>query len=162
SADTKTRILRGFSTRTLAPVYRLLGTLEGSLTEATAALDAMLPLLAAPPPPWLDADSLQAASLSIWAGRLDRAVAHREALPDLVDYLRVEAQVRALGLDQLLDVHRGTGRPVSELPVAYELALYQDLSRFALSGHPELKDFDGLAHQQVRERYQRLDRDSLT
>jgi very-short-patch-repair endonuclease len=161
SPETSSRILTCLSSADLTPLRNHLDQLEASQAHLAGSLDAALPLLAPSPPVLLSSDTYRNVPLSSLADHLHRALAHPDALSDLVDYLRVEMQVRDLGLGQLLDVHQRSGRPPSELPIAYKLTLYQDLSRLALATYPELKAFDGAAHQQLRQRYQQLDREIM-
>jgi hypothetical protein len=142
-------------------IFSVAESIEITLADSHSVFARISAFLSCSPPGWT-ASSAEPVPLTRLAERLARALQHPEALADLSDYLRVEAEARANGLGAFLDAYISAGGPVSKLPTAFQLVLYQELSKIAFQTHPPLREFDGLAHQQVRERYQKLDREILT
>jgi very-short-patch-repair endonuclease len=132
-----------------------------ALEDGHTASTRISAFLSSSPPGWTAASG-DSVPLTRLTERLGRALAHPEALGDLSDYLRVEAKTRANGLGGFLDAYNSTGCPANKLPTAFRLVLYQELCKIAFRTHPSLREFDGLTHEQIRDRYQALDREVLT
>ena len=93
--------------------------------------------------------------------RADRSLEASDHLGQWFDYLRARESVEKVQLERL--VHLGENReltPQSLVP-AFEFIFANSLAREALQGHPVLARFNGVSHDQVRQRFVQIDREVI-
>lgn len=106
-------------------------------------------------------DPKERASFATAVERADLAVAARGALPEWLDY--VQARERALDtrLELIIDLaEQGTIRP-ADLAAAFDFVLSNSLAKAIFTEHPTLARFSGLSHDELRDRFGKLDREII-
>ncbi len=106
--------------------------------------------------------NLDPTSLEYIQSRAQAASGNIQLLADWLDYLRAkkavlsEAQLGAL----VSLVEEGSLRP-SELDDVFTLLFYQSLIKEIFKCHPDLARFNGMTHEQIRNRFVQLDREVI-
>lgn len=77
-------------------------------------------------------------------------------------YLLARQHAEQLGLQDFVEALEQRRLPATELATAFEFAAYQSMGRQIYKNHPELAQFDGFAHEKIREHYRHLDADIIT
>jgi very-short-patch-repair endonuclease len=93
--------------------------------------------------------------------RSARAVAAQGSLTTLLELNWRWKQINDLGLAPVVDEIVNARASLSLLWPAAEYVYFHNLSRAALRAHPELQEFSGATHEQVRDRFRALDRESI-
>lgn len=77
-------------------------------------------------------------------------------------YLLTRQHAEQLGLQDFVEALEQRRLPATELATAFEFAAYQSMGRQIYKNHPELAQFDGFAHEKIREHYRHLDAEIIT
>jgi very-short-patch-repair endonuclease len=107
---------------------------------------------------WVGAVDLNHTDLGILANRISFAVANKTALQPYLDFLRVETHARATVLAPMLDALKDFPDTNCNLAQTFELIFYRSCAESLLREDPKLNAHSGATHEQLRKRYQQLDR----
>lgn len=93
--------------------------------------------------------------------RAHEAIHSQAQLSEWVEYLRARAQVEQAKLAKLADLaEQGVIHP-AHFAEAFNYSVHNSLARRALERHPKLMSFSGLAHNEIRRDFMRLDEEVL-
>jgi very-short-patch-repair endonuclease len=107
---------------------------------------------------WAGCDDLDDTIIEILKERIDHALANPDALQPYLDFLRIEGKAKSSALDPLLRHLEGTALPYAQLGEAYDFVFFRSCAESVLSTDPKLRSHSGVTHEQLRKRYQQLDR----
>jgi very-short-patch-repair endonuclease len=107
---------------------------------------------------WVGCDDLCEVSTEKLKARIDRALADKEALEPYLDFLRIEGQARASKLGPMLRHLENTLPAYAQIGEAYDFLFFRSCAESILSEDPKLRAHSGVTHEQLRKRYQQLDR----
>jgi very-short-patch-repair endonuclease len=93
--------------------------------------------------------------------RADVALAQRPSLPAWLDYIRAKEAVVASGLRTLVVLAEHHTLRSSDLLPAIDFIVANSIVHDAFGAHPELAQFSGLSHEQIRTKFAQLDRHSI-
>jgi very-short-patch-repair endonuclease len=110
------------------------------------------------PNAWYDSD---VPTINAIVGRADRALAAQTQLPGWLDFRRARGEAARSGLGSVLTLAE-TGRlPRDQIVAAFEFVFLNSVVRAAFREHPQLARFSGLTHEQLRQRFAQLDRETI-
>lgn len=89
---------------------------------------------------------------------IDYALTNRNALQPHLDFLRIERRAKSSSLSALLKHLEGGAVPYAQLGELYEFIFFRSCADSVLSNDPKLRSHSGVSHEQLRKRYQQLDR----
>jgi very-short-patch-repair endonuclease len=107
---------------------------------------------------WLGYDYCDDAPIPQLIARIDYALANRDALQPYLDFLRIEKRAKSSSLSALLKHLEGAAVPYAQLGELYEFIFFRSCADSVLSNDPRLRSHSGVTHEQLRKRYQQLDR----
>jgi very-short-patch-repair endonuclease len=111
---------------------------------------------------WLgDFADIGTCPVTVAMARGQRAIDGRSTLPGWLDYLRARADTEEVGLDALLQLARQRHLTPDALVPALEFVTDNSLVHQGLEDHPALLRFSGLSHDKIRERFARLDEETI-
>jgi len=93
--------------------------------------------------------------------RIDRALNNKDALQPYLDFLRIERNARSSSMGPILPHVQDAPTPYEQLWEAYEFILYRTCAETLLAENPKLSSHSGMSHDQLRRKYQQLDRKIL-
>jgi very-short-patch-repair endonuclease len=103
----------------------------------------------------------EAPTIAAIVTRADRALSAQAQLPGWLDFRRARAEAARSGLGSVLTLAE-TGRlPRDQIVAAFEFVFLNSVVRAAFREHPQLARFSGLTHEQLRERFAHLDRETI-
>ncbi|MBF0181520.1 MAG: DUF3320 domain-containing protein [Magnetococcales bacterium] len=105
-----------------------------------------------------ETERLGANPITDLATRLGRAVEARDELMRWITLCRGIADARTDGLGPLLDAYDEAGEPYLGVVDAYDRVLHRSLARRALEQHPEIGETHSLSFDDIRRRFQDLDK----
>jgi len=128
--------------------------LIAAATHKTAAVDlAQLRVR-----PWVGYDDLDDAPIELLIARIDFALANQGALQPYLDFLRIESRAKSSSLNAILKNLEDSDVPYAGLGDLYEFIFFRSCADLLLSSDPKLRSHSGVTHEQLRKRYQQLDR----
>jgi very-short-patch-repair endonuclease len=107
---------------------------------------------------WAGFDDLDDVVVDTLRKRISHALANPDALQPYLDFLRIETKARASALEPILKHLEGNAFPYGQLGEAYDFIFFRSCAESILSTDPRLKSHSGVTHEQLRKRYQQLDR----
>jgi very-short-patch-repair endonuclease len=107
---------------------------------------------------WVGCDDLDDAPIEGLVGRIDYALANGGALQAYLDFLRIESRAKSSSLRAILQHLESAIVPYAQLGEVYEFIFFRSCADSILSGDPRLRSHSGVTHEQLRKRYQHLDR----
>ena len=107
---------------------------------------------------WSGSDELDATPIETLKNRIGHALAHPDALQPYLDFLRIEGKARSSALEPLLKHLEGAALPYTQLGDAYDFIFFRSCAESTLSTDSRLRSHSGVTHEQLRKRYQQLDR----
>lgn len=110
---------------------------------------------------WAGGPSLEAVPFSQLIARCQRAAGNVPALRDYISFLLAERAARQTGLGPVLDAYVHADQDYHSLGEAVELVFFRSAAEQTLNAAPKLKRLSGSTHEQLRLRYQRLDREYI-
>lgn len=137
--------------------------LAAIVQELTRAFEAFASMTALDEPVWWREDKASLANRSL-TGVQSRAAEALQAQADLggwCELARARSACEQAGLTQLVAAVEAHKLDVPGAVSAFELVVYQSLAHAVMAQDPALAGFDRAAHDQLRERFARLDRKTL-
>lgn len=110
---------------------------------------------------WAGASDVGGAQLRDVVLRAERALASRDTLPGWLDYLRAKEAVAAAGFRDLVAFAESGALAPADLAPAFLYIVSNSMVEQAFQQHPYLARFSGLSHDQIRQRFARLDRETM-
>lgn len=107
---------------------------------------------------WAGCDEFDDVRLESLRKRIQHALANPDALQPYLDFLRIETKARTSALGPILKHLEGNVFPYAQLGEAYEFIFFRSCAESILSMDARLKSHSGVTHEQLRKRYQQLDR----
>ena len=107
---------------------------------------------------WIGCDDLDEAAIEHAKARIDYALANQSALQPYFDFLRVESRAKSSSLRAILKHLEGAAVPYAQLGDVYDFIFFRSCADSVLSTDPKLGSHSGVTHEQLRKRYQQLDR----
>jgi very-short-patch-repair endonuclease len=90
--------------------------------------------------------------------RIGYALANPDALHPYLDFLRIEGKAKSSALEPILKHLETIPSPYAQLGEAYDFIFFRSCAESILSTDPKLRSHSGVTHEQLRKRYQQLDR----
>jgi len=110
---------------------------------------------------WAGTSDLNRADLGTVESRIEFALDNHAALQPYLDFLRVEIHARTTALGPILDCIKDFPNPNCGLAEIFEFVFYRSCAESLLREDPRLTAHSGATHEQLRRRYQQLDRQIL-
>lgn len=111
---------------------------------------------------WYRSDALQEdLLLSAVAERAEVALDAPDKLSTWLDYLRARTGGSRCGLEKVLELAEGGRIAPADVPRAFEFVLSNSIVQEIFRRHPDLAQFSGLSHEEVRRRFAELDRETI-
>jgi len=107
---------------------------------------------------WIGYDHVDEAPTEQLIVRIDQSLANSEALQPYLDFLRIEGRAKVSSLSAILKHLEGTATPYEQLGEVYEFIFFRSCAESILSNDPKLRSHSGVTHEQLRKRYQQVDR----
>jgi very-short-patch-repair endonuclease len=107
---------------------------------------------------WTGNENLDDANVDLLRKRILHALTNPTALQPYLDFLRIEGKAKSSALEPILKHLEGNVFPYSQLGEAYDFIFFRSCAESILSTDPKLKSHSGVTHDQLRKRYQQLDR----
>lgn len=107
---------------------------------------------------WVRCDELDNVPTDKLITRIEYALAHRQALQPYLEFLRIEDKAKSSALGPLLNHLEGGTPPYARLGEAYDFIFFRSCAESILASDPMLRSHSGATHEQLRRRYQQLDR----
>jgi very-short-patch-repair endonuclease len=107
---------------------------------------------------WTGSDDFEGVNLDFLRKRITHALTNPNALQPYLDFLRIEGKAKASALEPILKHLEGNPFPYARLGEAYDFIFFRSCAESILSTDPKLKSHSGVTHDQLRKRYQQLDR----
>ena len=107
---------------------------------------------------WVGRDSLDEVSIEKLKGRVERALADEAALEPYLDFLRIESLAKTSKLGPILKHLESTIPAYEHLEDAYDFLFFRSCAEAILAEDAALRSHSGVTHEQLRGRYQQLDR----
>jgi very-short-patch-repair endonuclease len=107
---------------------------------------------------WIGHPNLDTALIEALEHRIEYALMNREAVQPYLEFLRMEDQAKSSALGPLLKYFESSTPPYARLREAYDFIFYRSCAEAVLLADPMLRSHSGIAHEQLRKRYQQLDR----
>jgi very-short-patch-repair endonuclease len=107
---------------------------------------------------WAGCDDLDDANVDTLRKRISHALANPDALQPFLDFLRIETKARASALGPILKHLEANAFPYAQLAEAYDFIFFRSCAESILTADPKLRSHSGVTHEQLRKRYQQLDR----
>jgi very-short-patch-repair endonuclease len=130
------------------------------LAQARKAAEVADGLLKLRPQEWCGS-SLDTAPIRDLLQKCERAAQAPEALEKQITLLSIELEAANLGLSDLIRCWAAEGLPYQGVAPAVEAAFYRSAAEKLMREHPVLTRHAGNTHEQVRKRFQELDREIL-
>jgi very-short-patch-repair endonuclease len=129
-----------------------------SLNVASSYMRTVSELASLNPQEWIGKNSLEDAPIAFLIDRINYACAYLSDLQPYLDFLRREHKAESSHLRQLLKHLEGAVPPYSQLGEVYDFIFFRSCAESILSKDPKLRSHSGATHEQLRKRYQQLDR----
>jgi very-short-patch-repair endonuclease len=110
---------------------------------------------------WCGAESFERVPLQRLMDRNMRAVQHRSALHDYLNFLLAEDGACDHGIGPVLAVYSNAGVDYYNLARAVEFVFFRSAAEAVLNNDPRLRRHSGATHQELRNQFQALDREYL-
>ena len=110
---------------------------------------------------WIGFQDFADAPLEKLRSRSMFASSHMNALPPYLDFLRIENQAKVSPLACILSSMRDAGIGYTNLENAFECVFYRSAAEVILREDKKLNSHSGMTHEQLRTRFQQLDRKIL-
>ncbi|HEU5232236.1 MAG TPA: DUF4011 domain-containing protein [Terriglobales bacterium] len=110
---------------------------------------------------WSGVESFDLAPLQDLRARNKRAIEHLSALRDYLSFLLAEDAAVDLGAGPVLSVYSSAGEDYRNLANALEFVFYRSAAEAILNNDPRLRRHSGATHQELRNQFRTLDRESL-
>jgi very-short-patch-repair endonuclease len=107
---------------------------------------------------WIGYDDLDDAPIEMLVPRIDYALGNQVALQPYLDFLRMESRAKSSPLRGILKHFEGAAVPYAGLGEVYDFIFFRSCAESILSTDPKLRSHSGVTHEQLRKRYQQLDR----
>jgi very-short-patch-repair endonuclease len=107
---------------------------------------------------WVGHSDLDDAPIEKLRTRINYALQHRGSLQAYLDFLRIEGKAKSSSLGPILRHLESAALPYAQLDEAYDFIFFRSCAESILSTDQKLRSHSGAAHEQLRRRYQRLDR----
>jgi very-short-patch-repair endonuclease len=107
---------------------------------------------------WIGYDDFDDSPVAQLVARIEYALAHQDALQPYLDFLRIERRAKLSSLSAILKHVEGGVVPYAQLGELYEFIFFRSCADSILSNDPKLRSHSGITHEQLRKRYQQLDR----
>jgi len=134
--------------------------IETAITIEDAARQRTDSLLQLNPVAWCGC-AFEEASIESLSEKAKRAASSPDDLEKQVALLSTEEEANHLGLRDLIDLWTRQGLRYREVAWAVEAAFYRSAAEKLMRQHPELARHTGNSHEQVRARFQQLDKEIL-
>ena len=148
--------------RSAGTVLDKLRTHANEVTEALNAVAnhkrAVMELARLNVRPWIGYDDLDDAPIELLVARIDYALANQDALQPYLDFLRIESRAKSSPLGPILKHLEGSALPYAQLGEVYDFIFFRSCADSILAADPKLRSHSGVTHEQLRKRYQQLDR----
>ena len=110
---------------------------------------------------WIGVSDLDEVNLRTLETRIGYAVENKSALQPYLEFLRVEMSARNTPLAPILDSFQNSTARYERLQEAFEFVFYRSCAESLLKEDSKLSSHSGESHEQLRKRYQQLDRNIL-
>jgi very-short-patch-repair endonuclease/DNA polymerase III delta prime subunit len=107
---------------------------------------------------WIEYAEFDDAPIAQLIARIEYALTNRDALQPYLDFLRIERRAKSSSLSALLKHLEGEAVPYAQLGELYEFIFFRSCADSVLSNDPRLRSHSGVTHEQLRKRYQQLDK----
>jgi very-short-patch-repair endonuclease len=107
---------------------------------------------------WSGHNDLDDTPIETVRNRIGHALAHPDALQPYLDFLRMEGKAKSSALEPILKHLEGAALPYTQLGDAYDFIFFRSCAESTLSTDSRLRSHSGVTHEQLRKRYQQLDR----
>jgi very-short-patch-repair endonuclease len=107
---------------------------------------------------WAGCDDLDDTLVETLRKRIGYALANPDALHPYLDFLRIEGKAKSSALEPILKHLETIPSPYAQLGEAYDFIFFRSCAESILSTDPKLRSHSGVTHEQLRKRYQQLDR----
>lgn len=107
---------------------------------------------------WIDNHDLDGSPIQKIRKRIDYALSNRDALQPYLDFLKVELIAKASPLVSVLGPLQDAAGDYALLPEAFDFIFYRSCAEKLLGEDSRLCSHSGATHEQLRKRYQQLDR----
>jgi very-short-patch-repair endonuclease len=107
---------------------------------------------------WAESNDLSRVNLAKLETRIEFALENKAALQPYLEFLRVEQHARTTAIAPILEFHQKLQDPYRNLAETFEVIFYRSCAEFLLREDPKLSAHSGATHEQLRKRYQQLDR----
>jgi very-short-patch-repair endonuclease len=151
-------IMSGRASERIDGLRILAGVVTEALNEAANHKRVVVQLARLNVPAWIGHNELDDAPIEKAKTRIEYALAHRQALQPYLEFLRIEDKAKASSLGPLLGHLEGSTPPYARLGEAYDFIFFRSCAESILAGDPMLRAHSGATHEQLRRRYQQLDR----
>jgi very-short-patch-repair endonuclease len=155
---TRRAVFGGSARRVIDLLKKHAGQLTDALNKAANHKRAATELGRIRPERWVGHADLNSAPIGELIGRIDYALANRQALQPYLQFLRIEEKAKSGALGSLLRYFEDASPPYGRLREAYDFIFFRSCAEWVLSADPRLKSHSGVTHEQLRKRYQQLDR----
>jgi very-short-patch-repair endonuclease len=105
--------------------------------------------------------NLSQIDLATVISRASQALAAHQDLPIWIDFLRARKVIEQSHLSQIISLAEKNLIPVDNLVPAFLYIFHNSLVRKIFDDHPILRRFDGLDHEQIRDRFAQYDVDTM-
>jgi very-short-patch-repair endonuclease len=110
---------------------------------------------------WIGSPNLDATSIEMIQARINYSLDNRDALQPYLDFLRIELVAKASPLVPVLGPLQEAAGDYGLLPDAFEFIFYRSCAEKLLREDSKLSSHSGSTHEQLRKRYQQLDRKKM-
>jgi very-short-patch-repair endonuclease len=154
----RTKICNGAAGITLGELRIQAKAVTEALIAAATHKTAVMDLARLKVPPWVGYADLDDAPIELLIARIDYALANQGALQPYLDFLRIEGRAKSSSLRAILKHLEDSDVPYAGLGELYEFIFFRSCADLLLSNDPKLRSHSGVTHEQLRKRYQQLDR----
>jgi very-short-patch-repair endonuclease len=154
----RSQILKGSVSERIDELRGHAASVTEALNEAANHKRVVVQLARLNEQAWVGHVELDGAPIERLKSRIEYALAHRQALQPYLEFLRIEDKAKSTALAPLLKHLEGGTPPYARLGEAYDFIFFRSCAESILAGDPMLRSHSGATHEQLRRRYQQLDR----
>ena len=107
---------------------------------------------------WPHHQTSNGATITELESRLNYALSNKDGLEPYLDFVRLENSAKPTSLAPILKALAGEANPYARLPIIFDFVFYRSCAEQLLMNDQKLVSHSGASHEQLRQRYQQLDR----
>lgn len=155
------RLFEGVPSDAIAALRRHGSALSTARAEMISLMSASIELGGIDAELWVGSADWRTISISRLRERIERALEHRQLLQPYIDLGRLEQDAQDTPLASVMKAYVGTDREYQDLALAFDFGFFRSAAMQVLKEDPKLGKHAGATQEQLRKKFQSVDREVI-